>query len=379
MIALSVVAMLVSAHDDGLLVLPHAEPLHFSASTSQISLTDAGVAAVLAKVSSLPFPSASAADVAKMYPLPSADIFQRPSLLVMSIDGIGSEILKDKSLQVPNLRSLMSSAESFPLVSTDLKSALSGGGKESIADLLSHRYETSPLIVCASFGSNPNTFCDERHTLIQRQEEMEGQIAIRSGTLNSRWETALNEADSSKSSPLADELAFVAGAPLALQNIPELAALASDQIPDMAVIAVDGVSAIADRHGAGSPQHREAIEALDSSLPQMMQPWQAMMGPATISTLLLHGSKQPLLDSAGSARKLLASADGKKYSAKKGRFQSAQAEYQMVLWTSIALIFIVYFIVAALFSMSYGADDAGLYSRYNSDRGDNKHDESKSN
>merc|ERR1711865_509804 len=144
-------------------------------------------------------------------------------------------------------------------------------------------------------------------------------------------------------------------------------------------VAVDGVGAVADRYGAGSSEHREAIEALDSVLPQMMQPWQAMMGPATVSGLLLHGSQQPRLDAAGSARKLLADDKKGKYSAKKGRFASAQAEYQMVLWTSIALIFVVYFVVAALFSMSYGADDAGLYSRFNSDRGAEGMMESKTN
>ena len=39
------------------------------------------------------------------------------------------------------------------------------------------------------------------------------------------------------------------------------------------------------------------------------------------------------------------------------------------MWTSIALIFITYSIVSSIFNMSYGIDDAGLYSRYKNDGG----------
>ena len=59
------------------------------------------------------------------------------------------------------------------------------------------------------------------------------------------------------------------------------------------------------------------------------------------------------------------------------KFYVEAQQFQLVLWTSVALIFITYFIVAALFNLDYGIDDAGLYSRYKTSGGDDH--ESKSN
>jgi len=371
MIALTVAALgLASANNDGLLVLPRSELIHFASSPSQISLDSAGVAAVLAKVTSLPFPSTSAADVAKAHPLPSTDIFQPPSLLLFSVEGVGSEMLNDKTLNVPNLRAIMSSAEIFPLLgaSTTLESSLSGNGDSNIANLLSRRHGDTPLIVCASYENKPNTFCDEHHTLVERQDKGEANIIIKSGAFNAQWNASLQ--NDGTMSLVDEEVSFLTQVPLSLQNIPELDAQAKDQVPDMAIISVDSIFGIGNRVAMGSPDHRRAIEALDAQLPRIIQPWQALMGPATVSAFLLAGSQQPL--STGPVRKLLATASESMYARNKARFKAEQAQYQMLLWTSIALIFAIYFVIAALFNMSYGVDDAGLYSRYKTDRDENK-------
>jgi hypothetical protein len=114
-------------------------------------------------------------------------------------------------------------------------------------------------------------------------------------------------------------------------------------------------------------QEKKTMKQFDDSLPTLMDTLDSdlvLMVLESESTPSSHGKRS-------SERKLLATSE---YKDRIALFYSDAQEYQLLLWTSIVLIFITYFVVAALFEMDYGVDDAGLYSRFKTDSGN---DESK--
>ena len=122
-------------------------------------------------------------------------------------------------------------------------------------------------------------------------------------------------------------------------------------------------------------QEKSAMKQFDDSLPTLME--ELNTGESLVLVVLenkdARDSSSSTSSFSSSERKLL-STDASAYKDRIALFYSDAQEYQLLLWTSIALIFITYFVVAALFNMDYGTDDAGLYSRFKTDT---KNDESK--
>ena len=114
-------------------------------------------------------------------------------------------------------------------------------------------------------------------------------------------------------------------------------------------------------------QEKSAMKEFDDSLPTLMEE----LNSDTSLVLMVLENEEARVTSSPSKRKLLS---GSAYKDRIALFYSDAQEYQLLLWTSIALIFITYFVVAALFNMDYGVDDAGLYSRFKTDT---RSDESK--
>ena len=114
-------------------------------------------------------------------------------------------------------------------------------------------------------------------------------------------------------------------------------------------------------------QEKSAMKEFDDSLPTLMEE----LNSDTSLVLMVLENEEARVASSPSKRKLQSTSA---YKDRIALFYSDAQEYQLLLWTSIALIFITYFVVAALFNMDYGTDDAGLYSRFKTDT---RSDESK--
>jgi hypothetical protein len=114
-------------------------------------------------------------------------------------------------------------------------------------------------------------------------------------------------------------------------------------------------------------QEKSAMKEFDDSLPTLMEE----LNSDTSLVLVVLENEEARVASSPSKRKLQSTSA---YKDRIALFYSDAQEYQLLLWTSIALIFITYFVVAALFNMDYGTDDAGLYSRFKTDT---RSDESK--
>ena len=115
-------------------------------------------------------------------------------------------------------------------------------------------------------------------------------------------------------------------------------------------------------------QEKSAMKEFDDSLPTLME---ELNSDTSLVLVVLENEEARGAASSSSKRKLLSTSA---YKDRIALFYSDAQEYQLLLWTSIALIFITYFVVAALFNMDYGVDDAGLYSRFKTDT---RSDESK--
>lgn len=119
------------------------------------------------------------------------------------------------------------------------------------------------------------------------------------------------------------------------------------------------------------PEELSEQKQFDESFPALVEELGDEMKSSLVLVVLQDESNKQQHGSGSTSRKLLASST---YNDRIALFYAEAQDYQLLLWTSIVLIFITYFVVAALFNMDYGTDDAGLYSRFKTDSGN---DESK--
>jgi len=369
-----------AGRNDGIVAIPRVSGMHHASEHDDTTSIDAdGLLALLSRLTNVPPPTVSSAKKAKMLSLPSLDLFQRPSFVFASIKGVGADQLNDSEIELPNLRSLMSASLSFAVDDdTTLAHAMSvdqSVGTSFLDMFRSEKGDVDAFVTCIALtGLRDVDECS--HANIRIAPVSDNSSAVFIDMLGRRENVNVGNGGVETFASEVDHDVFL------LERLPVFAKEAyasfreetAHSLPSthLNVVTMRSVDNVLRRFGSESKEYRAALETLDSNLSAFTDAWKDPHSESeTVFVFFLEGSRGLERGSHATGRRVLSTnVNSLGYSDRIALFYAEAETFQLTLWTSISLIFITYFIVSALFNMSYGVDDAGLYSRYKTDRGD---------
>lgn len=371
------------------LVLPENSRLvHLPAAPAEVApLAGSDVATVLARVLDVPV-----RDEASSQALPGGNVFQRPdSLVLFAVENLSASLARN--LKLGNLMG----GSALPLeASTDASAETLVG---DVPQLLSTRFDDEALIVCASGSSDVAGACStpsasllipgvivavdanaaaSPESALWKDLQAAGGSVEFNGAENSvvvripsgdSFEFDLSE---ESHNDFFEELELFSSVEALLRSFPESAdrLVNGAASPGLAVLSFSSFAAL-----RGTDAEKVAAVMLDSALPALQRAWAKMRrtdGASVVWTnALMDGSFAP----PRSGRRLLTTdasdvGSGATNPHLEAEWATEWSMFQIQVWFSVGMAFVLYWTSAALFNVDYGQDDAGLFSKFKPDSGD---------